>query len=547
MRALLLASLLATAAAQANELRLNQLGFLPGSAKWAVAEGAKAGEFRVLQGQREVLRGKLQSTTKLADFSALKTPGDYELQVAGLAPVKFRIAADAYAELGRAALKVFYFNRASTALPAEFAGPWARPAGHADTEVEVHPSAASPSRVVGSKISSPKGWYDAGDYNKYTVNSGITTWTLLAAHEHFPAFFQAQKLAIPESANALPDVLDEALWNLDWLLTMQDPADGSVANKLTNLHFDGIVMPHEAKAPRYLVGRSTSAALNFAAVMATASRVFKEIYPERASRMRSAAESAWRWAQANPALLFKNPTGVSTGEYGDAKLDDEFAWAAAELYVTTGDASFWQAFLAKAPKPGVPGWADVGQLGWISLAHHREQLGAEADRALILQRNRELAAELTQRWKDSAWRTGLRDADFGWGSSGQALNQALVLIQGRRLGGPREQLDAAQALFDHVLGRNALGRSFVTGFGVLSPQHPHHRPSEADGVVPPVPGFVVGGPNRGLDDATHCPPYPSTEPAKAYIDNFCSWASNEVAINWNAPLAYVAAALQVLK
>ena len=129
-----------------------------------------------------------------------------------------------------------------------------------------------------------------------------------------------------------------------------------------------------------------------------------------------------------------------------------------------------------------------------------------------------------------------------------ALNQALMLIQGYRLSGARAQLDAAQALLDHVLGRNAMGRSMVTGFGSTPPLHPHHRPSEADGVAAPVPGFLVGGPTPGQQDKAGCPvPYPSSAPALSYLDHVCSYASNEVAINWNAPLVYVTAALQVLE
>jgi len=87
----------------------------------------------------------------------------------------------------------------------------------------------------------------------------------------------------------------------------------------------------------------------------------------------------------------------------------------------------------------------------------------------------------------------------------------------------------------------------VTGFGTRSPQHPHHRPSMADGVAAPVPGFLVGGPNPGQQDQVHCNRrYPSNVPALSYLDADCAYASNEVTINWNAPLVYVSAALQVL-
>jgi endoglucanase len=90
--------------------------------------------------------------------------------------------------------------------------------------------------------------------------------------------------------------------------------------------------------------------------------------------------------------------------------------------------------------------------------------------------------------------------------------------------------------------------SYVTGFGAHPAMHPHHRPSEADGIAAPLPGWLVGGPNPGQQDAKDCRvAYASKQPALSYLDNACSYASNEVAINWNAPLVYVAAALQSLE
>ncbi len=558
--ALAVASLAALpAAAHVGGVVVNQLGYLPGAAKWAVLP-ASAAEFRVLRAGSDsvVLRGSAGpvrtwamsgSEVRLADLSALTVPGDYELRADGQAPVRLRVAPDAYAALTAGALKAFYFNRAGTALDARHAGPWARPAGHPDTEVLVHASAASAKRPEGTRLSSPKGWYDAGDYNKYIVNSGVTVYTLLAAWEQFPELFKAQNLNIPESGNALPDLLDEVLWNLDWMLTMQDPADGGVYHKLTNKGFDGNVMPHAAKGERYVVAKGTAATLDFAAVMAHASRVFKPFEAQRpglSARMREAAVAAWKWAKANPTLAFKNPPDVRTGEYGDDKLEDEFAWAAAELYLTTGDAAYRDALKLDTQPIRIPGWGDVVGLAWTSLAQNRDKL-AKADADLVTKRVRGFGDELAATWKASAYRLTMESPnDYVWGSNAHALNQALMLIQSYRLSNDRAQLDAAQSVLDYALGRNPLGQSYVTGFGAKPPLYPHHRPSEADGVDAPVPGFLVGGPNPGQQDQKHCPAYPSKLPALSYIDHYCSYAANEVAINWNAPLVYVSAALQAL-
>jgi endoglucanase len=548
-----------TPVAPAGAIEVDQVGFLPGAAKWAAVPAVDAASFAVVDARsgREVWRGALgpaavwapaQEAVRLADFSAFTAPGEYRLHVDGLPDsAPFKVAPDAYAALNAAAIRAFFYNRASIELKPEHAGPWARPAGHPDTRVLVHASAAGPGRPEGTVIPSPKGWYDAGDYNKYIVNSGITTYTLLAAYEHFPAYFQRQNLNIPESGNGVPDLLDEARWNLDWMLSMQDPADGGVYHKLTNKGFDGVVMPHQSTGERYVVMKSTAATLDFAAVMAQASRVYAPFDTALSARMLAAAKAAWGWAQQHPDVVYRQPADIHTGGYDDSKLADEFAWAAAELYVSTRDDAFLKAMKPEQLPMDIPGWPDVGALAWITLAHHRDHLTPAADRALIERRITELAAKFADDWQRSPYRVPMKTEDFIWGSASVALNQALVLIQGYRLSGDRRQLDAAQAALDLVLGRNPTGSSWVTGFGTRSPHHPHHRPSEADGIADPVPGFIVGGPYANQGDAKGCPvPYPSKVPAKSWLDHFCSYTTNEVAINWNAPLVYVSAALQVL-
>jgi len=551
-----------TAAAVAGNIKLNQLGFLPESAKWAVVPAGAATTFKVINAatNAEVFSGNLsaaaiwsasEESVKLADFSSVKTPGDYLVRVEGVNnSYTFTIANDVYSALTAASIKAFYFNRNSAELLTTHAGVFARPLGHADTKVLVHASAASTARPVGTEISSPKGWYDAGDYNKYIVNSGIATYSLLAAYEHFPEIFNDQNLNIPESGDAIPDLLNETLWNLEWMLSMQDPHDGGVYHKLTNKNFDGTVMPHQATSERYVVQKTTAAALDFAGVMATASRVLAQYetqLPGMSAKMLTAAESAWDWAVANPAITYQQPADIKTGEYGDGNLADEFAWAAAELYITSKKDAYYTAMKPTETFATVPSWGDVRSLGWISLAHHRDNLTAIADKQLIANRIDGLANNLQTVWAASPYRVTMQKNDFVWGSNSVALGQAMMLVQGYRLNGKREYLDAAQAMLDYVLGRNATDMSFVTGYGDKATMHPHHRPSEADGIAEPIPGFIAGGPQPGQQDKSGCNvPYPSNIAAKSYLDDWCSYASNEIAINWNAPLVYVSSAIQAL-
>ena len=550
----------------ADAIRLNQVGFYTTGPKAAVVADERATTFAVLtaEGGDTALAGALSPArhwgpsderVRTADFGRLTRPGRYVLAVPGVGRSHpFAVSDTAARAVARAALKAFYFQRVSTPLPREHAGPWSRPAGHPDDAVLVHPSAAGPGRPAGARVSAPGGWYDAGDYNKYVVNSGISTYTLLALHEHFPAYAASLAAGIPEGRNALPDVVDEALWNLRWMRAMQDPADGGVYHKLTNAEFDAMdAMPHRAAAPRYVVQKSTAAALNFAAVAAQASRVargFPRELPGLADSLAREAAAAWRWARAHPDSLYDQERlnrlfapKVGTGAYGDRTLDDEFRWAAAELWLATRQ----DGLLAVAAPGGaasalrVPGWNAVEALGVYSLLHHRRELPRTFDARALERRLLALADTLVARARASAYGVAMTAPDFVWGSSAVAANQGMALIRAYRLSGDTAHLHAAVAALDYLLGRNATGYSFVTGHGARTPRWPHHRPSVADTVAAPVPGMLAGGPNPAQQD--RCAGYPSRLPARSYVDSTCSYASNEIAINWNAPLVYLAAAV----
>ncbi len=548
-----------------SPIHLNQTGFYPDAPKEAVVVTSGADSFYVrASGGEVVYRGRLEAaqtwspsgeTVRRAAFSALRDEGAYVLDVPGVGTsYPFEVAGHVHQEVARAALKGFYFQRASTPLDAAYAGRWARPAGHPDTQVLVHASAASAERPAGTVISAPKGWYDAGDYNKYIVNSGISTATLLQLYEHFPAYFAALETGIPESGGALPDVLDEVLWNLRWMLTMQDPADGGVYHKLTTASFSGYVMPNRATAPRYVVQKSTAAALDFAAVAAQASRVFaafETATPGLSDSLRAAALDAWAWARAHPGVVYRqsamNATydpDIVTGEYGDGDVSDEFDWAAMELYVTTHADSFLVATRPFSPiQMALPWWGGVRTLGYYSVLDHRAETSADVDTQALEAALLRWVDGLVARQRASAYGVVMGSGDFYWGSNAVAANQGVALVQAYRLSGDEKYLHAALANLDYLLGRNATGYAFVTGYGSKTPLHPHHRPSEADAVVPPVPGLLVGGPNPGREDGCS---YPSALPARAYTDEVCSYASNEIAINWNAPLAYLAGATEAL-
>jgi endoglucanase len=543
-----------------TKIRLNQLGYLSGAQKIAIVPAVAATKFTIVdENNHEALSGDLTAAStwepalesvKIADFSSLTKAGNYKILVAGVEDQPgFTISQTAYDSLSAAALKSYYFNRASIALLPDYAGVYARAAGHPDTIVKIHASAATAERPEGTIISAPKGWYDAGDYNKYIVNSGITTYSLLAAFEKFPSYFTAQHLNIPESGDAVPDILNEAMWNLEWMLAMQDPKDGGVYHKLTSKGFSGFEMPDKDTSERFVVQKTTAATLDFAAVMAVASRVYANYetqFPGVAAKMLTASKNAYAWAQNNPAIYYSQPSDIQTGAYGDSNVSDEFAWASVELYITTKDDAYYNAFNTSL-EANVPGWGSVQSLAWMSLAHNINQLTPAASVSTIKTRLSLLADSLVAKKKLSAFAVSLEKGDFFWGSNSGAMNQAMMLLEAYQLdNSKRDYLDAAQSLFDYVLGRNPTDYAFVTGFGKKSPMHIHHRPSAADGIDAPVPGFLAGGANLDATGDCGASSYPSPLIAKSYYDNECSYSTNEIAINWNAPLVYVSAGLQVL-
>lgn len=555
-----------------ESIRTNQLGYYPNASKIAVVVGKiDDSQFYItslnLQDtlfsaslSEERKSGYSPTTTRIADFSKFSDTGSYIVMVPGVGKsYPFDIKPEVHKALLKGSIKGFYFQRVSTDILDDYAGKWARSAGHPDTKVKVHASAATNERPEGTIISAPLGWYDAGDYNKYIVNSGITMGTLFSLYEDFPAYVSQVSVSIPEQENQLPDLLDEALWNLRWMLKMQDPHDGGVYHKLTAASFEGMIMPGEAKSQRYVVQKSTTATLDFAAVMAQAYRIFgafEDELPGLADSCLIASKLAWEWGKQNPNKLYfqdrineKFDPDISTGAYGDKNSDDELAWAAAELWISTGENHYLEdVALFPTDKMPLPSWGQVRSLGYYSLLRHKEKFGKSYPEQLIVLEKTivSFADELSNSVESSAYATvmGARESDFIWGSNSVCANQGIALLQAYKISPDKKYLKHALANLDYLLGRNATGYSYVTGFGDKTPLAPHHRPSESDEIAEPVPGLLVGGPNPGQQDECE---YASDIADESYTDLECSYASNEIAINWNAPLVYLAGAIEALQ
>lgn len=513
------------------------------------------------------------------DFTEFREKGrGLRVRVQDTESFPFSIDDEIYAKLPQEAFKYFYHNRSGVPIVRPYiqSDTWSRPAGHvSDASVPCWRDSCA------YKLDVSGGWYDAGDQGKYVVNGGISAWTLLALAERLERFgpglarFADGTAGLPESGNGVPDLLDEARFELEFLLKMQvppgEPLEGMVHHKIhdaawTPLPFE----PPSHSESRALHPPSTTATLNLAATAARGARIFEKYDPAFATRCRTAARRAWNAAQKNPSRLAPELDNQGGGPYSDDFVSDEFYWAAAELWLTTGDERL-AAYFKESPHhrefptrleqtegrfdgDGVTSsmtWQSTAALGWL---------------ALVLSPTSELPEEERTRLRDGVVRAGDfylevlekegyliplglgESGKYPWGSNSFVLNNMVVLSLAYDLTQDAKYADGVAAGMDYLLGKNPLLQSYVSGYGSVPFKNPHHRfwaHSKSSKYPPPPPGAVSGGPNSSLQD-------PQTKrsglskdlpPQKCYVDHIEAWSVNEVAINWNAPLVWVTAFL----
>ena len=435
---------------------VNQLGFAPDAEKIVVYPGSDANglEVRDLNGKTVL---KLEAPmvydwdysgeeVQTFDISALKAPGTYRLFRGGeYVGTPIVVGKNVYNDLVKASLKWFYYQRSSMALAPEYAGKWARAMGHKDDKVIVYGSdKVTGGKGAGKTIKSDRGWYDAGDYGKYIVNSGITVFTLLQAYENFPKYLDSLTWNIPREFAKYPEILEEVRYNLDWMLTMQDK-DGGVYHKVTTLKFGGSVMPEKDDAPRYAILKNVTATLDFAAVMAQASVVYRNVDKAYADKVLKAAEKAYAWAKKNPKAFYKQPADVQTGNYMHDGEDgkDEFRWAAAELFRATKKKNYQDDLKANLFTPDGAWWGNVNMLAAFRVAldsaDFDKDLVAAAKKTVLDEANNLRAVGDT-----SGYRLPAFPWSWNWGSNSAMANNGMVLVHAYLLTGDRSYVDGAR-------------------------------------------------------------------------------------------------------
>jgi endoglucanase len=574
-------------------IRVNQLGYLPDGPKRStiVSEATEPLDFTLVDGSgntllsgKSVPRGVDPSagmSVHVIDFSDYAGSGNgFQIRADDDISLPFAIKAGLYAPLRNDALSFFYPMRSGIAIAEDVAGAgYGRPAGHVsraggtdmnqgDIDVPCQPAAVSMA-VYGEAwtcaytLDVTGGWYDAGDHGKYVVNGGIAVAQIMAAVERQVRLKKDGlgdgSLSIPEVGNNVPDALDEARWELEWMMKMVvpagDPFAGMVHHKIHDNKWTGLpLLPHQDGMIRELHRPSTAATLNLAATAAIGARLFQPYDPIFANKLRDTAQKSYLAAKANPAVYAPAADGNSGGgAYDDNDVSDEFFWAASEMFITTQDPAYLadvkaaRDWTATAFGSGGFNWRDVSGFAWLELAAHADKLpDPEARQVLnVVMAGADMLLAL-QSAEPFGQTYSPQNGKYDWGSNSSVLNNALVLAAAfDQSGDPKYRSGALEAM-DYILGRNALNQSYVTGYGTRFSHRQHSRwfAKAADPDYPPPPnGALAGGANSSIQDPVAQRLFGSTGCAAqvCYVDDIEAWSLNEIAINWNAALGQMAA------
>ncbi|HZZ58093.1 MAG TPA: glycoside hydrolase family 9 protein, partial [Opitutaceae bacterium] len=339
----------------------------------------------------------------VADFSSYTTPGQYEIQIPGLGvSLPFLIDDGIAMAWARTYALGLYEQRSGMAValpftrfthaadhtaPAsipvpdsapQFAFTWNCIGGYAATVNTANPAQLAPFLTSNETSLYPfvntgtvdvsGGHFDAGDYSKYTINSAQLVHELIFATDNIPGCSGFDNLAIPESGDRIPDALQEAKWEADFLAKMQD-ADGGFYFLVYPLdrEYESNVLPENGD-PQVVWPKNTSATAAAVAALAEAgsSPAMKQFYPQAAAQYLQAATAGWNFLMNAIAKHGLAGSYQKITFYGDDWThDDELAWAAAAMYAATGNTAYQTQLFAWFPNPADP---STFRWGWQQMA-----------------------------------------------------------------------------------------------------------------------------------------------------------------------------------
>jgi len=462
----------------------------------------------------------VNEVNSFGEFSAVKEPGRYYIACGEVKSHVFEIEDTVYDELIVDMVRMFYLQRCGCEIVDDAFGHAACHTGLA--------------KIYGTEdtIDVSGGWHDAGDYGRYIVPAAKSVADLLYAYDTMEQPYN-DNMGVPASGNGIPDLLDEVRYELEWMLKMQ-AENGGVYHKVSCSSFPGYVMPEKEISPLFVTPVSTTATADFCASMALAYEFYYDVDRDFADTCLAAAEKAWAFLEANPNLIFENPTSITTGGYEDSSDKDERYWAAAQMYRATKDGKYLTALEAMAVKNGLD-WSTVGDYGNIAIltmegVDKESQVYTKAYKAIMDQAERFAKTSASNVY-------GTANSSFNWGSNMTVSNYGVVLGLAYALTGDEKYYNAAEANLHYLLGTNPVDYCFVSGHGTVSPKNPHHRPSMA--LKQAMPGMLAGGVNSKLEDPTAKAQLKDTPINKRYLDHKESYSTNEITIYWNSPCIYL--------
>lgn len=522
------------------KVKVNQIGYEPDDIKTVIVTSKDDEKFKIVDAETEetVYVGEYDPTLMFdpnvgsnmhrGDFSDFTTPGRYKIiSSPSGASYEFSIGEDLYDDVYKDVVLMLYNQRCGCELDSAISGNFAHGACHMQEAVIYGDTSGKTVDVSG-------GWHDAGDYGRYVVPGAKTIQDLFLAYEDYNQ--NSDDMGIPESGNGVPDLLDEAKYELDWMFKMQDEATGGVYHKVTALVFPETVLAEEETAEMVLAPISYAATADYAAVMAKASVLYADFDADYAAKCLEASKKAYDFLVANPDMDgYKNPEEIVTGEYPDGHLADERLWASTELYIATGETVYLDAIkevMSGNYKTGF-GWASIGSYALYDLAKAEgidSEVQAQAKEKLLT-----MADKLLEECKDDGFFMGL--SSYAWGSNKDVADNGMLLLIANKLQPNAEYLEYVDKHRDYIFGLNGTGYCYVTGYGTLTPVSTHHRPSQV--LEETMPGMLVGGPDSALEDPYAQAVLYGYNAALCYVDNEQSFSCNEVTIYWNSPLIYL--------
>ncbi|TYQ16748.1 UNVERIFIED_CONTAM: dockerin type I repeat protein [Acetivibrio alkalicellulosi] len=534
-------------------IKVNQVGFLESSEKYVFVTGfeddfnATVGtEFQVkrVSDNSVAYSGQLALVTDFdeydsgekvlkAIFTDLKESGLYYITVSADGidnSPRFKIGNDVYSNLVIDATRYFYYQRANIDLVAPYCTDYPR---EDKTPQDFNcPFASNPS--ITKDVS--KGWYDAGDPNKYVSTGAEAVSTLLWAYEMFSGIFSDNQNNIPESGNGVPDILDEVRWELEWILKMQDSISGGFYARVTFTdNFTSgqrVIMDKQGDTINI---RSTVDTASAVAVLAHASIIYEKYDQVFAQKCLDAAKKGW-------SFLLQNPNNIKSpdGPYVTDSDECERFWAAATLYRVIGDSSYNNYVKANYMNAGstLEGARGDWSIPWNNGFFHYMKAQNRSSEIEIWYRDKFAiwTNNTINRYKNNPWGNVIEYGNYYWGSNSIILGLPReALIGSAILGTTSDEIERmALSSLNWILGANPMRKSFVSGYGDDSVKEIFATWSD-DG-LPGIPkGIMPGGANRYQGAGL------SIFPAKCYLESASNFTTNEHTIGWNALLVFMAA------